>query len=321
MASGLRKSFGKVRALDGVHLQVAHGTVMALLGPNGAGKTTMVRVLTTLLHPDAGMAMVNGYDVVRDAGKIRALCGLAGQYPAVDEILTGHENLEMVGRLYHMGGRQARRRADELLERFGLSEAGHRKVTTYSGGMRRRLDLAASIVNNPSILFLDEPTTGLDPRSRFALWATIKGLVEEGTTILLSTQYLEEADHLADEIAVLDSGKIIREGTAEDLKTCCGGDAQLQVKLADRMQTQRAREVLKRFADGAVLTDGSNGNVSLPVIGGTSVLPEVVRQLDSNGIGIADLSVRQPNLDDVFLSLTGRTTEPEIEELHILDGI
>ena len=308
-AKGLRKAFGKVVALNGLDLAVPSGTVTALLGPNGAGKTTFVRILTTLMSPDAGEARVLGYDVVRDASRVRTLIGLAGQYPAVDENLTGRENLEMVGRLYHVGTRQARQRADELLQGFDLTAAANRRAKTYSGGMRRRLDLAASLVARPPVLFLDEPTAGLDPRSRLGLWEIIGSLVKGGTTVLLTTQYLEEADRLADHIAVLDNGSIIEQGTAEYLKECCGGDVLLQLRVADRSQTGLAAELLGSLGEGKVRSTPETGEISFPIVGEKSVLAEVVRLLDARGMVISDLSLRQPTLDDVFLSLTGHTAD------------
>lgn len=308
-AQGLRKAYGKIKALDGIDLAVPLGTVMAFLGPNGAGKTTFVRILTTLLSPDSGHASVLGHDVIREAHVVRTLIGLAGQYPAVDENLTGRENLEMVGRLYHLGGPESRRRAGELLESFGLTDASKRGVKTYSGGMRRRLDLAASLVAKPPVLCLDEPTTGLDPRSRLGLWEVIQNLVKEGTTVFLTTQYLEEADRLADNIAVLDNGRIIEQGTAQYLKECCGGDVLIQLRMADRTQTALAADLLANLGDGKLRSIPETGEISFPIIGGTSILAEVVRRLDTGGVTIADLQLRQPTLDDVFLSLTGRTAE------------
>jgi len=313
-AHGLRKVYGKIRALDGIDLMVPSGTVMAFLGPNGAGKTTFVRILTTLLSPDAGQASVLGHDVVRDAQAVRTLIGLAGQYPAVDENLTGRENLEMVGRLYHLGGPASRRRAGELLEGFGLTDASKRTVKTYSGGMRRRLDLAASLVAKPPVLFLDEPTAGLDPRSRLGLWEVIEKLVKEGTTVFLTTQYLEEADRLADNIAVLDNGRILEQGTAQYLKECCGGDVLIQLRVADRAQTALAGELLATLGNGKIRTTPETGEINFPVIKGTSSLAEVVRRLDTGGVTIADLQLRQPTLDDVFLSLTGHTAESSGED-------
>ncbi|HKE99072.1 MAG TPA: ATP-binding cassette domain-containing protein [Actinomycetes bacterium] len=308
-AEGLHRSFGQVTALDGVDLAVREGTVLGLLGPNGAGKTTFVRILTTLLLPDRGRAEVAGYDVVRDATMLRTVIGLAGQYAAVDETLTGHENLELVGRLYHLDRAEARRRAGELLERFDLSGAGHRVVRTYSGGMRRRLDLAASLVNRPRVLFLDEPTTGLDPRSRRALWDMIKELVADGTTLLLTTQYLEEADRLADEIAVIDLGQVIARGTADELKDKVGGEV-LEVRVADRARVQAAAgEVAACCGSGEPQVDAEAGELTLPTAEGAAVLVDVVRRLDAAGIRISDLALRRPTLDDVFLALTGRGAE------------
>ncbi len=305
---GLRKHYGKVRALDGVDIAVRYGTVLGLLGPNGAGKTTLVRILTTLLLPDAGRGQVAGYDVVRDASKLRQVIGLAGQYAAVDENLTGRENLEMVGRLYHLGKAEARRRADALLERFGLTDAASRQARTYSGGMRRRLDLAASLVARPQVLFLDEPTTGLDPRSRIGMWETINGLVQEGTTVLLTTQYLEEADYLADRITMIDGGRVIAEGTAQELKARTGGGI-LELRVADRARAAAAAEAIAGLGSGAPQVARETGQVTLPLPNGTAMLADVVRRLDAAGVAILDIAVRQPTLDDVFLALTGRTAE------------
>ena len=306
MVEGLKKAFGKIKALDGVDVSVRPGTIMAMLGPNGAGKTTFVRILATLMRPDAGRAEVAGHDVVREAAAVRSLIGLTGQYAAVDENLTGRENLEMVGRLYHIGGAQARLRAGELLERFELTDAADRRVKTYSGGMRRRLDLGASLVARPPVLFLDEPTSGLDPRSRMALWDIINSLVKEGTTVLLTTQYLEEADRLADYIAVIDHGHIIEAGTSKYLKECCGGDVLVQLRLTDRTQSAAAGEVLSTFGDGKLQIDEKAGQLSLPVVDGTAILPELVRRLDARGITLYDVTLRPPTLDDVFMALTGR---------------
>jgi len=309
LAEGLKKAFGKVKALDGIDVSVQPGTIMAMLGPNGAGKTTFVRILATLMRPDAGRAEVAGHDVVREAAAVRSLIGLTGQYAAVDENLTGRENLEMVGRLYHIGGARARLRAGELLERFELTDAADRRVKTYSGGMRRRLDLAASLVARPPVLFLDEPTSGLDPRSRMALWDIINSLVKEGTTVLLTTQYLEEADRLADYIAVIDHGHIIEAGTSKYLKECCGGDVLVQLRLTDRTQSTAAGEVLSTFGDGKLQVDEKTGQLSLPVVDGTAILPELVRRLDARGITLYDVTLRPPTLDDVFMALTGRPVE------------
>ncbi len=309
LAEGLKKYFGEIKALDGVDVSVQPGTIMAMLGPNGAGKTTFVRILATLMRPDAGRAEVAGHDVLREPEMVRSVIGLTGQYAAVDENLTGRENLEMVGRLYHIGRALARTRAAELLERFELADAADRRVRTYSGGMRRRLDLAASLVARPPVLFLDEPTSGLDPRSRLALWDIITSLVKEGTTVLLTTQYLEEADRLADFIAVIDHGHIIEAGTSQYLKECCGGDVLVQLRLFDRTQVAAAGEVLSSFGDGKLQVDERAGQLSIPVVDGTSILPELVRRLDIHGITRYDVTLRQPTLDDVFLALTGRPAE------------
>ena len=305
-ADGIRKRFGRVQALDGVDLRARAGSVLALLGPNGAGKTTMVRILATLLEPDEGTARVAGLDAVRDAAALRARIGLAGQYAAVDENLTGFENLEMVGRLYHLGRRQARERAEELLERFELTGAGGRAAKTYSGGMRRRLDLAAALVARPPVLFLDEPTTGLDPRSRLGLWETIEARVAAGTTVLLTTQYLDEADRLADAIAVIDHGRVIAEGTSDELKDRVGGE-RLEVHLEDGADPAAAVAALAPMASERPAVE--DGTVRVPIPARSGAIVEAVRRLDDAGVGVEDVAVRRPTLDDVFIALTGRAAE------------
>lgn len=305
-ASGLVKSYGSVRALVGVDLEVAPGTVLGLLGPNGAGKTTIIRILTTLLRPDAGTAQVAGLDVVRDAARLREQIGLAGQYAAVDENLTGLENLTMVGRLYGEPRAQAKRRGHELLERFELLDAASRPTKTYSGGMRRRLDLAAALVANPPVLFLDEPTTGLDPRSRLQLWETIEGLVAEGTTVLLTTQYLDEADRLATEIAVIDHGRVLAGGTPDELKDRVGGE-RLEIRLEDAALAEVAVRALASLGDEPPIVAGDLVTVGVRRRGGAIV--EAVRRLDEARVGVEDIALRRPTLDDVFLALTGHAAE------------
>jgi ABC-2 type transport system ATP-binding protein len=304
----LRKYFGDVHAVDGVDLEVPTGSILGLLGPNGAGKTTTVRILTTLLRPDSGEARVAGLDVAREQNELRSRIGLAGQYAAVDENLTGRENLEMVGRLYHLGGDVARRRATELLAEFDLVDAQGRLVRTYSGGMRRRLDLAAALVARPPVLFLDEPTTGLDPRSRLALWETIEQQVAGGTTVLLTTQYLDEADRLADSIAVIDHGRVIAEGTSDELKARVGGE-RLELTLEDPSQCRASIDVLAPMADERPTTE--NGVVIVPLRHRAGSIAEAVRRLDERGVAIDDIALRRPTLDDVFLTLTGHAAEHE----------
>ena len=313
VARGLVKRYGEVTALDGLDLTVPEGTVLGLLGPNGAGKTTAVRVLTTLLTADEGSATVAGIDVFADPRGVRERIGLSGQYAAVDEYLTGFENLDMIGRLYRLGRTRARDRARELLERFSLSDAGDRPVKTYSGGMRRRLDLAGSLVAAPSVLFLDEPTTGLDPRSRVEMWDVIRELVASGTTLLLTTQYLEEADRLADEIVVIDRGRVIAKGTADELKAQVGGE-RVEVVVQTAAEVGPARDVLSALATGEVLVEDHVRRLTAPVSGGGKVLVEALSRLDAAGIDVLDVGLRRPTLDDVFLTLTGHAAEPTTPE-------
>jgi ABC-2 type transport system ATP-binding protein len=305
LTEGLRKTFGDVQALGGVDLAVRAGGVLGLLGPNGAGKTTTVRILTTLLRPDAGHARVAGWDVRRRPAAVRSVIGLAGQSAAVDEHLTGRENLLMAGRLHHAGRVETRRRAAELLERFELTQAADRTVRTWSVGMRRRLDLAVSLVGRPRVLFLDEPSSGLDPRGRHQLWQTIRRLVQDGTTVLLTTQYLEEADQLADHVVVIDRGRIIAQGAPSDLKSQVGGD-RLQLRVATPTSARRAAEVVADLGSGPLQVDAQAAEVTLPVTDGIAAMPEVVRRLDAAGLALSGLLLRRPTLDDVFLALTGR---------------
>jgi ABC-2 type transport system ATP-binding protein len=306
-AKGLTKRYGETVALDGLDLDVEKGTVLALLGPNGAGKTTAVSILTTLIEPDEGTVEVAGIDVLRRPRQVREKIGLSGQSAAVDEILSGFENLDMIGRLYRLGRKKARERARELLVRFDLEEAADRPVKTYSGGMRRRLDLAGALVAEPPVLFLDEPTTGLDPRSRLGLWDVIRELVGKGTTLLLTTQYLEEADRLADDIVVIDRGRELARGTSEQLKAKVGGD-RIEVTVEHTHQIDQAKVVLGELAVGEVEVDLADRKLLAPVSGGAGVLTVALRELDDRGVGVVDVGLRRPTLDDVFLTLTGRHT-------------
>lgn len=307
-AEGLVKTFGDVKALDGVDLDVPEGTVLGLLGPNGAGKTTAVRCLTTLLTPDSGRAVVAGVDVLKHPNEVRRSIGLSGQFAAVDEYLTGRENLQMVGQLYQMKAKEAQARAGELLDRFNLADAADRPSKTYSGGMRRRLDLAAALVVSPPVMFMDEPTTGLDPRNRQQLWEVIQELVSGGTTLLLTTQYLEEADHLAHDICVIDHGRVIARGTSDQLKAQTGGE-RVEVVVHEREHITPATEVLRGLGKGEVAVESHTRKLTVPVSGGAKLLAEVIRELDTRGVEIDDIGLRRPTLDDVFISLTGHVAE------------
>ena len=311
--SGLKKNFGEVQALRGIDFTVEQGTIVGLLGPNGSGKTTTVRILATLLKADGGSAKVSGFDVATNSDAVKETIGLTGQYAAVDEYLTGRENLQLFGQLFHLSKKQASERADELLQRFDLADAADRGIKGYSGGMRRRLDLAASLIGQPEVLFLDEPTTGLDPRSRLGMWEVIESLVAGGTTVLLTTQYLEEADQLASRSVVLDHGSVIAQGTSDELKSQVGGDrVELVVESPD--QTESAKQALAPIASGEINLNAQEHKVIVPTSGGSRAVVEAVRLLDEAKIPIADISLRRPTLDDVFLSLTGRVAEDEVSD-------
>jgi ABC-2 type transport system ATP-binding protein len=316
VVKGLKKSFKNLAVLDGIGLYVKRGTVLALLGPNGAGKTTTVRILSTLLLPDGGQAMINGFDVVKQATKVRSLIGLTGQYASVDEYLTGRENLQMIGRLYRLSHSDIKRRSQELLELFDLVEASDRVVKTYSGGMRRRLDLAVSLIASPPIIFLDEPTTGLDPRSRLIMWDTVERLVAAGTTILLTTQDMDEADRLADKIVVIDGGKIIAEGTSDELKQRVGSE-RLEIMIAEASSFDAAKKV---FDGDGFHFDSERRTLSLATKGGVHQLKQVLSRLDEAGVDVKNVSFHRPTLDDVFLTLTGHVTEQQAPNAKTIEN-
>lgn len=310
VVEGLVKHFGETKAVDGVGFEVPKGTVTALLGPNGAGKTTTVRMLATLLRPDSGKVSVAGQNVIEDPNAVRAKIGLTGQDTAVDELLTGRENLVMIARLQRLDKKTAETRADDLLKRFDLDEASDRKAETYSGGMRRRLDLAASMINEPEILFLDEPTTGLDPRSRIDMWSQIEELVERGTTVLLTTQYLDEADHLADDIIVIDHGKVIAQGTSDELKGQVGGQ-RLEFKLTDAGGLERAASAVSESGCEVVERDEEERTINIALTDGPGQIATLIQRVEAAGVGIDEVFVHRPTLDDVFLKLTGQHVEDD----------
>jgi ABC-2 type transport system ATP-binding protein len=318
VAEGLVKTYGAVRALDGIDLKVPEGTVLGLLGPNGAGKTTCVRILTTLLKPDSGRVSVGGIDVLAKPQEVRKIIGLSGQNAAIDEYLTGYENLEMIGRLYHISKAQAHKRAVELLDRFDLAEAANRPAKTYSGGMRRRLDLAGALVTSPPLIFLDEPTTGLDPRGRLGMWEVINERVRSGATLLLTTQYLEEADQLADEVVVIDHGRAIAQGTPEALKRQVGGE-RLDVTVTDTGDVELVTGILREVCDDEPTYDPSLLRLSVPVTGGAKSLVEVVRRIDAAGVDLQDINIHRATLDDVFMKLTGQAAS-EVEEKEAVEA-
>jgi ABC-2 type transport system ATP-binding protein len=307
-ATGLHKSFGATHALRGLDLSAAEGTILGVLGPNGAGKTTAVRILTTLTRPDAGTAVVAGVDVLKEPDEARRRFGVAGQYASLDELLTGRENLEMIGRLYRLPSAEVRQRVTELIDRFELTDAANRTVKTYSGGMRRRLDLAAALISRPPVIFLDEPTTGLDPKGRLSMWDLIAGLAKGGTTVLMTTQYLEEADRLADDIVVIDQGRVIAQGTADDLKRRVGGE-RLEVVIDNPRYLPDARRALEAISEASAYVDEAAKRVSVPVSSHDGVLTLAIRELDRAGVHVDDIGFRRPTLDEVFLAVTGRPAE------------